>query len=662
MSLEAATSDSHEPTPFGQYQLIEKIAQGGMAEIFKGRALDAAGLERAIVIKRILPHIAASPEFVEMLIDEAKIAVMLSHGNIAQIYDLGKVADDYFIVMEYVEGKTVSQIMKRLKTQGKLMPIAYACYIVREIAAALDYMHRKTDDGGNPLHIVHRDISPQNAILSTAGTVKIIDFGIAKAKTKVSTTDSGVLKGKFAYMSPEHAEGMKLDHRTDIFSLGVILFELLTGQRLFKGKNNMETVKRVKKAKVPTPSSLRPAVPKVLDQIVFKSLQKDREKRYQSALDMVQDLTKFLVNHYPEFSPREMASYLRDVFPEIVPPDRNPQEETPVVPHEVPKALKPPGGEWSSKEDTVGADSEVIRMKHREAEVFEVEGTQRTDSSSLDVAPEPSKTGFFLRPPVKAALGAAILLLLLGLAWAGVRYGPAMKARFWKTPEQKMLDLAVRKAELMKRLKVMKQNPETAPMAVKPPATEVTQRQQPIPPKTPIAKTEPAKTEPKPEIKPPAPPPPSVSSLGSIAVDSTPPGAHIYWNDVDTGHVTPFVLENVPPGSQRIGLTLDRYRFWEGSTAVMGGQVARVATALQMNSGTLEIRSSPDGAEVTVNGKTAGRTPLTLPDLAPGTLYEIVLNREGYEPWTGTAKIFGGRSEVVNAALVKRRLTEPLPE
>src|SRR5262249_34240355 len=153
------------------------------------------------------------------------------------------VADDYFIVMEYVEGKTVSQIMKRLKVQGKLMPIAYAAYIVREIAAALDYMHRKTDDDGHPLHIVHRDISPQNAIVSVAGTIKIIDFGIAKAKTKVSTTDSGVLKGKFAYMSPEHAEGLKLDHRTDLFSLGVILFELLIGQRLFKGKNNMETVK-----------------------------------------------------------------------------------------------------------------------------------------------------------------------------------------------------------------------------------------------------------------------------------------------------------------------------------------------------------------------------------------------------------------------------------
>ncbi|MBI2982563.1 MAG: serine/threonine protein kinase, partial [Deltaproteobacteria bacterium] len=280
-----------EEHQFGQYQLVEKIAQGGMAEIFRGKALDFQGIEKPVVIKRILPQIAASQEFVEMLIDEAKIAVLLSHGNIAQIFDLGKVADDYFIVMEYVDGKTLSQMMKRLRTLKRRMPIGYALWLCAEIANGLDYMHRKTDDGGNPLHILHRDISPQNIILSTSGTVKIIDFGIAKAKTKISTTDSGILKGKFAYMSPEHAEGGKLDHRTDIFSLGVILFELLTGDRLFKGKNNRETIARVKKTKVPPPSQLREKVTKDLDRIVLKALAKDRGKRYLSALEFHGDLT-----------------------------------------------------------------------------------------------------------------------------------------------------------------------------------------------------------------------------------------------------------------------------------------------------------------------------------------------------------------------------------
>jgi serine/threonine protein kinase len=651
VSPEPVTSDQG-PTysPFGQYQLIEKIAQGGMAEIFKGRALDASGIERPVVIKRILPHIAASPEFVEMLIDEAKIAVMLSHGNIAQIYDLGKVADDYFIVMEYVEGKTLSQIMKRLKVQGKLMPIAYAAYVCREIASALDYMHRKTDDNGNPLNIVHRDISPQNAILSTAGTVKIIDFGIAKAKTKVSTTDSGVLKGKFAYMSPEHAEGLKLDHRTDIFSLGVILFELLTGQRLFKGKNNMETVKRVKKAKVPTPSGIRPAIPKILDQIVFKALQKDREKRYSSAHDLLQDLTKFLVSHYPEFSPWELASYLSQVFPEIAPVEKGVPEDTPIVPHQSgEKALKPPGGDWSTKEDTVGADSEVIRQKHRETEVFEVEGTQRTDSSSIEApAARPSSLLASLSPAARGALAAAGVLLLCLFAWAAARYGPALKARLMrKDPQQELLELAVKKAEFMKRLHEAEKTPETAPAPV---AAKPEPRAEP-------------KTEPKPEPKPPAPAEvPPLPGFGAIAVDSTPQGAHVYWNDVDTGRVTPFVIEKAPAGAQKIGLSLDRYRFWEGATTVASGQTAHVATTLTINYGSLEVNSVPLGADVLLNGKPAGRTPLTLSELPPDSLYDVVVRLDGYETWKGTAKIFGGKSEVVNASLQKARPRDALPE
>ncbi|MDO8462602.1 MAG: serine/threonine-protein kinase, partial [Deltaproteobacteria bacterium] len=289
------TVPTGEP-PFGQYHLTEKIAQGGMAEIFKGKTVDLHGLEKTVVIKRILPHIAANPEFVTMLIDEAKIAVQLSHGNIAQIYDLGKISEDYFIVMEYVPGKSVSQIARKLRSLNQPCPIPIACTIAAEIAAGLDYMHRKKDEEGNPLGIIHRDISPQNIIVSESATIKIIDFGIAKAKTKIVTTDSGVIKGKFAYMSPEHAEGEKLDHRSDIFSLGIILHELLVGQRLFKGKNNAETVRKVKKARVSRPSTDRPEVPPELDAIVLKALARDREKRYQRASSLHEDLTKLLIS------------------------------------------------------------------------------------------------------------------------------------------------------------------------------------------------------------------------------------------------------------------------------------------------------------------------------------------------------------------------------
>ncbi len=385
------TQEIDENNTFGQYQLLEKIAQGGMAEIFRGKALDFQGLERQVVIKRILPHIAASQEFVQMLIDEAKIAVMLNHGNIAQVYDLGKVGDDYFIVMEYVEGKSISQVMKRLKTVGQPMPIAFAVAICAEIANGLDYMHRKTDDEGHPLHIVHRDISPQNVILSVYGTVKIIDFGIAKAKNKVTVTDSGVLKGKFAYMSPEHAEGMKLDHRNDIFSLGVILHELLTGERLFKGKNNQETVKRVKKARVSIPSERRPEIPETLDEIVLKALAKDRNQRYQSAGDFSRDLHRLLIQIAPDYTPQQLVEFLYDLFPENAPEtykDQLSHEPTPSSPLIVGQGRK----NSELLEETLVADTSILRQKMKETEVYGdgPDDLEVTEADELTRALEPT--------------------------------------------------------------------------------------------------------------------------------------------------------------------------------------------------------------------------------------------------------------------------------
>ena len=376
---------SEETNTFGQYQLIEKIAQGGMAEIFKGKALDSQGLERPVVIKRILPHIAASQEFVQMLIDEAKIAVMLNHGNIAQVYDLGKVGDDYFIVMEYVEGKSVSQIMKRLKLSGFLIPVPFAMAICSEIANGLDYMHRKTDDEGHPLHIVHRDISPQNVILSVYGTVKIIDFGIAKAKNKVTVTDSGVLKGKFAYMSPEHAEGLKLDNRNDIFSLGVILYELLTGERLFKGKTNQETIKRVKKARVPSPSEKRPEIPKALDEIVFKALARDRNQRYQSAGELAQDLHKLQIQIAPDFTPQNLVEFLHDLFPENAPEvfkESIANEPTPSKPLIIQQNQNRPS---EVLEETIAADTSILKQKFKDTEVYgnDEDGASNEDATRV---------------------------------------------------------------------------------------------------------------------------------------------------------------------------------------------------------------------------------------------------------------------------------------
>jgi serine/threonine protein kinase len=587
-----------------------------MAEIFRGKALDLHGIERDVVIKRILPHIAASPEFVEMLVDEAKIAVQLSHGNFAQVYDLGKVADDYFIVMEYVEGKTISQIMKRLKTQGKLMSIPSAVSICADVANGLDYMHRKTDESGTPLHIVHRDISPQNVIVSTAGTVKIIDFGIAKAKTKVSTTDSGILKGKFAYMSPEHAEGERLDHRTDIFSLGVILFELLTGQRLFKGKNNPDTIKKVKRARVPTPSELRSAIPKSLDEIVLKALQKDRDKRYQTAHDLAQDLTKFLVTRFPDFSPRELVKSLREIFPEMAPAERLMQEETPIVPIVIKKEEEP-------HEETAAADSALLRAKLKETEVFDVPEKKKEEAPPIEEEKEEG-TDRILRLrrslPILGRIAAAGLIFAAGLY------------------AYRNFDRIERQIKTMIAEGTARPEPEPQPEA-KPP--------------------EPAEPIAAPTPMPPSPPLPSV---GTLVIDSQPKGARIFLDDADLNRLTPATLENIPVAKiHKLGLHLEKYRFWEGKVQLEAGKISQLTITLEPNYGDLEINSLPEGAEVILNGQPVGKTPFSLSRLLPDAVFEVEIRREGYEPWQGRIKIFGGKREVVNASLRKARPDETLP-
>lgn len=303
-----------KPRPFGHYFILEKIAQGGMAEIFKGLTYDFSGLKKFIVIKRILPHIAANEEFIHMLIDEAKIAVRLNHGNIAQTFDLGKVAEDYFMVMEFVDGRTISQFFKKSVALKESIPIPVATYIVSEICNGLDYIHRRQDEKGESLGIVHCDISPQNIIVGPSGTVKIVDFGVAKAASKLSERDRGILKGKFAYMSPEQTEGIFVDARSDIFSTGVLLWEILTGRRLFKKKTNIETIEAVNSMTVYPPSAYRNEIPSELDEIVMKALNRDSKQRYESAHDLSLALTKFNLKLFPEFKPAQLGDVMTKLF------------------------------------------------------------------------------------------------------------------------------------------------------------------------------------------------------------------------------------------------------------------------------------------------------------------------------------------------------------
>ena len=219
-----------KPAKFGKYWLLERINVGGMAEVFKAKSYGVEGFEKLIAIKRILPSIAEDEDFITMFIDEAKIAVQLNHANIAQIFDLGKIDESYFIALEFVHGKDLRTIWDRHKRRGLRLPIPMSVYVISRVLEGLDYAHRKKNAGGEELNIVHRDVSPQNVLVAYEGEVKIIDFGIAKAANKASKTQAGILKGKFGYMSPEQVRGLPLDRRADIFSAGIILYELLTGE------------------------------------------------------------------------------------------------------------------------------------------------------------------------------------------------------------------------------------------------------------------------------------------------------------------------------------------------------------------------------------------------------------------------------------------------
>ena len=303
-----------EPQIFGKYHLVDKIATGGMAEVFRAKSYGVAGFEKTLVIKKILPNLATDKKFVEMFIDEAKIASTLSHINVVQIFDLGSEDGDYFIAMEYVDGTDLKTLVEKARQARRPVPVNLMAYIVSEVAKGLDYAHRRKDAQRRDMSIVHRDISPHNVLVSHAGEVKITDFGIARASSKVNITRSGVIRGKFAYMSPEQARGDHIDRRSDIFSLGIVVYELVTGTRLFKAKNDIETLKRVQTGPITPPSRLNPEVNPELEAIILKALDRDRDRRYQFSSKMYDDLSSYLFSAGEKMGGSELTTWVHKVL------------------------------------------------------------------------------------------------------------------------------------------------------------------------------------------------------------------------------------------------------------------------------------------------------------------------------------------------------------
>lgn len=300
-----------------RYKIIERLDSGGMAEVFRAvEESTVGGMKRNVAIKRILPNLTRNKKFVAMFLDEARLSLHLQHANIVQVTDIGKVdshdgsgEEAYFLVMEYVEGVNLKTLLEYQKRLGQKLPISSALYLIIEICKALAYAHELSDpETGALLGIVHRDVSPPNILISRRGEVKLVDFGLAKATSQIESTDPGIVKGKFNYLSPEAALGELVDHRSDIFAVGVLLYEMLTGQRLFNGQTDYQTIELVRKAHIPSIRQQNPVVDQTLENIIRKILAKDAYDRYQSAADVGEILTQYLFTNNLKVTSRDLEN------------------------------------------------------------------------------------------------------------------------------------------------------------------------------------------------------------------------------------------------------------------------------------------------------------------------------------------------------------------
>ena len=526
------------PDRFGQYELLERIASGGMAELFRARRSGVEGFQKIVAIKKILPHIADNDEFITMFADEAKVAAQLNHPNIVHIYDLGKIeAGGYFIAMEYVEGTDLRTILRSGREVGRPLPIPLAVYVASKVASALDYAHRRRDARGEELRIVHRDVSPQNILISHEGEIKLCDFGIAKADRKVSRTESGALKGKLQYMSPEQAWGKPIDHRSDLFSLGCVLHEMLTGERLFRGESDMAVLELVRKADVPAPSRINPDVPVALDQIVLKALAREPENRYGTGSEMLRDLESILYSYTPAPGSADVAIYLnrlreasapsapeaaRDaaaavVLPEAAPPPAATAPfaaEAPTPPATpLPAAVPPAPGEPAASPEVFGSfsASRVDAEKKRRLPLFA--GIAAVVVIGAAIAFVLGRKGTGLTPateptPIPVATAAPIAAEPIPIPEATPGVAPAVAALDPKAIEQE-----VQRQLAEKRLQMQRQQAEGArAMAV--PAKPPRRNEVAPPTEAPVVQAEPTSPPPPPTI---APPEPTVVGVAAAA-------------------------------------------------------------------------------------------------------------------------------------------------
>ncbi len=579
---------------YGRYQLLAKLATGGMAQVFLARQSGLEGFEKLVVLKRILPHLAENDEFVRMFLQEARVAARLNHPNVAQIYDLGKEGDTYFIAMEYVHGEDFRRLVRQAGREGRTLPVPLACRMIIGACEGLEFAHQKTDDQGRPLNIVHRDVSPQNLLVTFEGGIKVIDFGIAKAADSASHTRTGVLKGKYSYMSPEQADGQRVDRRSDVFALGIVLYELVTQTRLFKRHTDLATIRAVIDCSVPPPSHFNPAVDPELEAVLLRVLAKDRNKRMPSAGQLQLELEEYLRQRQLPGSTAHLKQFVREVYAERLRTEARlgrPWYEEELPPKKTPSSASfdferppeaPEAGQDPTREGRGGklSDPPAIKLgKAGDVVLVPMPAHPRGAAGPPPLSPtvqqaDLSAISRFVhairrRRHLGAVLG--LVVLLAGVAVAVIGVGDVLRSR----ADGPRLDL-----------------------------------------------------------------------------ETDPPGAAILVDRRATGKTTPATVALKAGRPHALLLRKSGYADRTDSIPVFTGTLARRYELTSTALGTLRVTTEPPGAAVILDGKSLGLfTPARLSRLDPAVKHQVGLRLQGYENDLVAATVKAGQTSSIDEKL-----------
>ncbi len=647
-----------QPIPFGKYLLLERINVGGMAEIFLARSRGVHGFKRILAIKKILPTMAEDEEFIAMFVDEARIAAELSHAGIVQIFELGKFEDDYYIAMEFVHGKDMRYIQERLARERSPLPIPLASWIILKICEALDYAHTKKDPLGRPLGIIHRDVSPQNVIISYEGEVKICDFGIAKAANRSQKTQAGVLKGKFGYMSPEQVRGLPLDGRSDIFTVGTLFYEMVTLERLFVGESDFSTLEKVRNADVVPPSTYNRDVPEELEEIILKALSKEVEDRYQNTAEFGEAVQNFMLNNSLS-SARELSGFMKDKFAVELEAELRRLDEYQELPESALQAAALDGSPGGAPQESADVDLDAKTLIFASSEV----GDERPNKLAPPPIPKSRRNAAAGNPAPAAGVKAELLE-----AKTMIFQDPELQ------PEEDISELPTRGVMDRPDLRVIKTG---GPVRVKGRRGRSVREKLFFPMAvfvalllgwslfvtTRLQQQRPVATPPQLEL---------------ITWPAT--GVKVYLDSTEVATDTPFVARDMTPGVHSLRVERPgydevekRFELEMGTHMLMELSLKKAQSPPEKPPGdsippetpderpppaekklaVLIVDSDPAGALVFLDGKKIGKTPLRKPDLQPRKKARVYLTCKGYRAGSKRLDLKAGEEHEVRMVLAK---------